>query len=96
MLGSTCKRLTILFIRPNLILIMAVGIKTVCEHGACVCVCVSGVCLYICGYVCVLACVDVCACICVCMRVHVHVHVCVCVWKVFLTRRVAGNVSIAP
>ena len=26
----------------------------------------------------------------------VCVCVCVCVWKVFLLRRVAGNVSIAP
>ena len=60
-LGSTCKRSTILFIRPNLILIMEVGIQTVCEHGTCVCIwCVP-------SYVdmCVLACVDACACMCV-------------------------------
>ena len=70
-----CKRLTILFIRPNLVLIMGVGIQTVCEHGACVCV------YLVCAtYVdmCVLACVDACACMCVCMCVHVHVGVCVC------------------
>ena len=63
-----CKRLTILFIQPNLVLIMGVGIQTVCEHGACVCVYL--VCAYVYEYAC--------ACMCVCMCVHVHVGVCVC------------------
>ena len=50
-LGGVCKRLTILFIGPNLILLMGVGIQTVWLHAACVCV--SGACLCVCVCVCV-------------------------------------------
>ena len=51
------------FVRSNLILIMVVGIQTVCVHAACECVCIWCVPMYVC--MCVLACVDPCACMCV-------------------------------
>ena len=59
-----CRRLDY-FIGLHLVLIMGVGIQTICVHAACECVCL--VCAYVCLYVCVLACVDVCVCVCVCV-----------------------------
>ena len=63
------------FIGPNLILIMGVGIQTVCVHAACECVCVSGVCLCTSVCVCLHVLMRVLACVCVC------VYVCVCEHK---------------
>ena len=50
------------FVRSNLILIMVVGIQTVCVHAACVCVYL--VCTYVRVYVCLHVLMHVLACVC--------------------------------